>query len=258
MTLEDLLVSYNEVKPEELDNLEQKIPQFFQPLEIKNFSIKEDSSKQKPSTSDQKPQPLWYFADYAGSPLPGIIPTKPQIEQISEPQIKYTRKSQTKQVIQPQSIKINTDSSGNNYKVFKAELNKFIQNNPEYKDLEQYLNGIAKLESSYNQFAINKKSNALGWFQFLDSTRKDYNKQSRKEFSRDAQAQFKAASQHLTSLRKQIKSWGGDDTDFPLLYAAWWNPSSVKSFIKNPNYDWVSPHGERFSTIYNKAKKLTI
>lgn len=242
MTLEDLLVSYNEVKPEELDNLEQKIPQFFQPLEIKNFSIKENSSKQKPSISDQKPQPLWYFADYAGSPLPGIIPTK----------------LQTKQIIKTHPTKINTGDTGNDYKIFKSELNKFIQNNPEYKDIEQYLDGIAKLESSYNQFAVNKKSNALGWFQFLDSTRKAYNKQSRDEFSKDAQAQFKVASQYLTSLRKQIKSWGGDDTDFSLLYAAWWNPSSAKSFINNPNYDWISPHGEKFSTVYNKAKKLMV
>lgn len=257
MTLEDLLVSYNEIKPEELDNLEQRIPQFFQPLEIKNFHIDEDSSKQKTTETTQE-QPLWYFADYAGSPVLGVTPIKLQTDQIKQDHVEVSNQSSIKQSVKNYSKKINTGSLEKDYKIFKSELNKFIKNNPEYKNLEQYLDGFAKLESSYNQFAVNKNSNALGWFQFLDSTRKIYNKQSREEFSKDAQAQLRAASQHLTSLRKQIKSWGGDDSDFSLLYAAWWRPESARLFIKDPNYDYVSPHGERFSTVYNKAKKLMI
>lgn len=238
MTLEELLNPYNEAKSS--DNRTELFINYLNPFE------------DAPDT--QESESWWYFKDYMRdnfkTSMLGIAP----IEQPDATKEVKTGNLDDKKLAK----RIKDTDLEKNYKLFKTELNKFIQNNPEYKDLKQYLEGIAKLESAYNQFAVNKESNALGWFQFLDSTRESYNKQSREEFSKDAQAQFKAASQHLTTLRKQVKSWGGDSSDFALLYAAWWRPESARLFIKDPNYDYVSPHGERFSNIYKKAKKLMI
>ncbi|MGN0967095.1 MAG: transglycosylase SLT domain-containing protein [Candidatus Coprovivens sp.] len=47
------------------------------------------------------------------------------------------------------------------------------------------LTSIARLESSFDPLAKNSGSSALGYFQFLDRTRKDYDSSSREEFAND-------------------------------------------------------------------------
>lgn len=240
MTLEELLNPYNEAKSS--DNRTELFINYLNPFE------------DAPNTQEPESESWWYFKDYMRdnfkASMLGIAP----IEQPDAVKEVKTGNLDDKKLAK----KIKDTDSEKNYKLFKTELNKFIQKNPEYKDMAKFLEGFACLESSYNQFAINEASNALGWFQFLDSTRKDYNKQSREEFVNDAQEQLRVAAKHFTSLRKQVKSWGGDPEDFALLYAAWWRPESAKLFIKDPTYDYVSPHGERFSNVYKKAKKLMI
>jgi hypothetical protein len=144
------------------------------------------------------------------------------------------------------------------YKVFKQELDKFISQNPEYSDIKEHLDYLAALESTYEQKVPNKGgSSALGWFQFLDSTRTGLgNTQSREDFAKDAQSQLKLAASYYRSLQNQVRRWGGDPTDFVTMYGAWWQPAAAKEFISNPTYDLTTKYGESFSAVHQKAIDL--
>lgn len=146
-------------------------------------------------------------------------------------------------------------SSG--YKTFKTELDKFINNNPKYQSIKDHLDYLAALESSYDLGVTNGQgSGALGWFQFMDSTRAPYNKQSRADFAKDAQQQLNAAAQHYTNLQKQIRARGGDANDFVTMYGAWWRPESAYAYLKDSNYDYKTSYNESLSGIRQKAKDL--
>ena len=144
------------------------------------------------------------------------------------------------------------------YTTFKQELDKFISQNPEYSDIADQLDYLAALESAYQKEVPNKGgSSALGWFQFLDSTRTGLgNTQSREDFAKDAQSQLKLAASYYRSLQNQVRRWGGDPTDFATMYGAWWNPASAKQFITDPTYDLTTKYGESLSMVRQKAIDL--
>lgn len=144
------------------------------------------------------------------------------------------------------------------YKTFRQELDKFIESRPEYSDIADQLDYLAALESAYQKEVPNKGgSSALGWFQFLDSTRTGLgNTQSREDFAKDAQSQLELAASYYRSLQNQVRRWGGDPTDFATMYGAWWNPASAKQFITDPTYDLTTKYGESFSMVRQKAIDL--
>lgn len=143
------------------------------------------------------------------------------------------------------------------YKEFKTELDTFIKNNPEYSDIKNELDYLAALESRYRKNVENYQgSKALGWFQFMDSTRAAYNNQSRKDFAEDAQSQLLTAAKHYKYLQKTIKDKGGNPNDFVTMYGAWWRPASAYNYITNPNHNYTSKYYEDFLTIRNRAAEL--
>lgn len=143
------------------------------------------------------------------------------------------------------------------YEYFISELNKFITNNPQYENIKDSLARLAALESSYKMGVTNYSgSNALGWFQFMDNTRKEYNTQTREQFARDPQAQLLAAAQHYTKLQQEISKRGGDSKDFVTMYGAWWRPESAYAYLKNPNYDFKTKYGESFQQIIQRARNF--
>lgn len=142
-------------------------------------------------------------------------------------------------------------------KYFKQELDKFIEENPEYKDIKDSLYRLASLESSYKMDVTNSAgSGALGWFQFMDGTRKQYNSQTRAQFANDPQAQLLAAAQYYTDLQYEIARRGGDPNDFETMYGAWWRPESAYAYLKDPNYDFKTKFGESFQQIRRRARNL--
>lgn len=140
---------------------------------------------------------------------------------------------------------------------FMQELEKFIAQNPKYKDLKDSLSHLAALESNYKLSIENKQgSGALGWFQFMDSTRRAYNTQTREEFAQDPQAQLLAAAQHYTKLQQEIRKRGGDPDDFVTMYGAWWRPASAYQYLKDPNYDITTKYSENFQKIRQRARNF--
>lgn len=151
----------------------------------------------------------------------------------------------------------NTISPSEGQKYFKQELDKFIEENPEYKNIKDSLYRLAALESSYKMDVTNSAgSGALGWFQFMDGTRKQYNSQTREQFANDPQAQLLAAAQYYTDLQYEIARRGGDPNDFETMYGAWWRPESAYAYLKDPNYDFKTKFGESFQQIRQRARNL--
>lgn len=140
---------------------------------------------------------------------------------------------------------------------FMFELNKFITKHPEYKGIEKQLQYLAELESAYQLDATNTDgSTALGWFQFMDYTRKAYNTQTREQFAKDPQAQLLAAAKYYTKLQDEVRKRGGDPNDFTTMYGAWWRPESAYVYLNNPNYDFKTKHNESFKQITQRARNL--
>lgn len=124
------------------------------------------------------------------------------------------------------------------YQQFQSQLNEYLKNNPQYEGYRDMLTNIAAMESSFDQYATNPASKALGYFQFLDSTRKDYNNMSRQEFANDSQAQFESAIQHLKYLKKRIQRNVDSETiansnltPLQLMYGMWWRPKTMENYL---------------------------
>ena len=162
---------------------------------------------------------------------------------------------------EPVKYEVETELAGlypkQDYERFKQEMDIFLAENPEYKSIKDSLYRLAALESSYQLGVSNKAgSGALGWFQFMDGTRKAYNTQTREQFAKDPQAQLLAAAQHYTKLQHEIAKRGGDPTDFETMYGAWWRPESAYAYLKDPNYDFKTKFGESFQQIRQRARNL--
>lgn len=140
---------------------------------------------------------------------------------------------------------------------FMFELDKFITKNPEYKGIKKQLQYLAELESDYRLDTTNTAgSTALGWFQFIDSTRKTYNTQTREQFAKDPQAQLLAAAKYYTKLQDEVRRRGGDPNDFATMYSAWWRPESAYAYLNNPNYDFKTKYNESFKQIIQRARNV--
>lgn len=143
------------------------------------------------------------------------------------------------------------------YANFRQELDKFIELNPKYTNIKEQLDYLAALESEYKMGVPNAQgSGALGWFQFMDSTRKPYNQQTRAQFAQDPQAQLLAAAQYYTHLQNNIRARGGDPKDFVTMYGAWWRPGSAYAYLKDDKHDYKTQYNESFSRIRKRAQDL--
>ena len=143
------------------------------------------------------------------------------------------------------------------YATFRQELNKFIEQNPKYTNIKEHLDFLAALESSYRMGIHNTQgSGALGWFQFMDDTRKPYNQQTRAQFAQDPQAQLLAAAQYYTHLQNNIRARGGDPKDFVTMYGAWWRPSSAYAYLKDDKHDHKTQYNESFTRVRKRAQDL--
>lgn len=241
MDLKDLFVNYKQVTPVSFTPTTPSLPEPFylnlkRAKEITNSYSKSDNDS---STDDMS---TWQ-----------VTPPNKTKKGGEKPEIK----EKSNKIEKRESKLLQEYRSNPGYKEFKNELNTFIKNNPEYSDIKDELDYLAALESRYIKDIENYQgSKALGWFQFMDSTRAPYNNQSRQEFATDSQAQLLTAAKYYKHLQKTIKDKGGDPNDFVTMYGAWWRPASAYNYITNPNYNYTSKYYEDFLTIRNRASKL--
>lgn len=221
MKLEDLLVSYKAVLPPVEEYKEEVITNPYERLEQYKASKQEETQTNVPELDEY------------------IFPGWKEIVQSVYPQ----NKSQKKSI--PAS--------------FTQQFDSYLRDNPQDADTRDILTSIARLESSFDPSAKNFSSSALGYFQFLDSTRKDYDSSSREEFSNDPQKQFAAAVKHYRKLKKSLipfesayKARGL--TPLQAMYGMWWRPKSFIEYVKKGKDNYVNPDGMTIEKILERAK----
>lgn len=239
MQLSELFVSHKQVSPVTFDKDEPSIPQ---PIYL-NLDRAKKVTSENSTSNDTSEEDMSSWKVEMDSWKEGYEPG-------------WSVKSLEPEKSSPSDVLANYRTNPG-YDQFKTELDLFIKNNPNYSGIKDSLDYLAALESSYNLGAKNGSgSSALGWFQFLDTTRRTYNKQSRANFAKDPQAQLMVAAQHYTKLQDMVRKKGGDPNDFVTMYGAWWRPQSAFAYIKDKNYDYTTKYNEKFSDVIGRAKAL--
>ena len=143
---------------------------------------------------------------------------------------------------------------------FQNQLDKYFTNNPQDKGYRDMLTNLAAMESSYNQYAQNPWSSALGYFQFVDGTRKRYNTMSRDKFANDSQEQIRVAIAHLKDLKNDIQRnidtktiTDSGLTPLQLMYGMWWRPKSMYNYLRTGKDDFQTEDGMNIKKILEKA-----
>lgn len=162
---------------------------------------------------------------------------------------------------EPVKARIGRISNSSDYYKFIAQLDNWAIKNNIDDETKRKLEFLAGLESSYRQGVENSQgSGALGYFQFLDSTRHQYNTMSRKEFANNAEAQFDAALKHIKSLEREFAPYKDLQekaklTDLQVLYGAWWHPGDMKKYLKDNTYNRITKYNESIQQMLKKARK---
>lgn len=143
---------------------------------------------------------------------------------------------------------------------FQNQLDKYFINNPQDEGYRDMLTNLAAMESSYNQYAQNPWSSALGYFQFVDGTRKRYNTMSRDKFANDSQEQIRVAIAHLKDLKNDIQRnintktiTDSGLTPLQLMYGMWWRPKSMYNYLRTGKDDFQTKDGMNIKKILEKA-----
>lgn len=244
MNLSELLVSYNQVRsPEkETDVPDTTSNRYTRMLDF--IGNKASSTPENPITEEVIQDNGWQGWTYSGNTTPTSTPTSTSS---STP----TQRTNTVRAIQ----------TGNKsaYDKFVKEFDAYLEANPHNKDTRDVLTAIAALESRYSPKAANKHSNALGYFQFLDSTRAAYNKSSREEFANDPNQQFDTAIQHYRMLQKQLSKYqdqikNSGLSDLQVAYGMWWRPGSMLNHLRTGKDTYVNKSdGMTLEKILNRA-----
>lgn len=143
---------------------------------------------------------------------------------------------------------------------FQNQLDKYFINNPQDEGYRDMLTNLAAMESSFNQYAKNPWSSALGYFQFVDGTRKRYNTMSRDKFANDSQEQIRVAIAHLKDLKNDIQRnidtktiTNSGLTPLQLMYGMWWRPKSMYNYLRTGKDDFQTKDGMNIKKILEKA-----
>lgn len=245
MQLADLFVSYKQVKTPKLDKQiieEPPLNKFQRMLEF--ISNREDKKEQKKLDEEQlemQENPT----DFA------------KIKYIYNPNNYNTENTNYSQ----------TNYSG--YNEFKTRFNNYLNsrldiNDADKQTLKDILTPIAAMESGFNSKIGNKNSSALGYFQFVDGTRKNYSNYSREEFMNDPNKQFDAAINYFNDIKRMLKPYENkikerDITPLQAVYGMWWRPASIINFLKTGEDNYVSQSDNlTLKDILNKAKKWNV
>lgn len=146
-------------------------------------------------------------------------------------------------------LKLNHNTPSKNKKILEQTLDKYgITGNK-----KTTLMKIASLESRFNPKAQSKNSSAAGYFQFIDSTRKNYSSLSREQFKNSPDAQVLAASQLYDDNARFLRSNGIAATG-EAIAASWLNPKWAKNYYKYGIAGGSDANGTNVAKYINKFR----
>lgn len=146
-------------------------------------------------------------------------------------------------------LKLNHNTPSKNKQVLEQTLDKYGITG----DKKTTLMKIASVESGFNSKAQSKNSSAAGWFQFIDSTRKDYSSLSREQFKNNVDAQVLAASQFYDDNARFLRSNGIAATG-EAIAASWLNPKWAKNYYKYGATGGSDANGTSVTKYINKFR----
>lgn len=137
---------------------------------------------------------------------------------------------------------------------FEAAMNSYLAKHPEDASYRQTLTKIAEKESGFKSNAKNSHSSASGYFQFIDSTRKQYSNVSKEQFLNDPEEQISAAVKLLKANRKISSKFSNVRglSQLQVDYGMWFSPKALTNYLKTGTSNFKDPQGTSLMTVLNK------
>lgn len=141
--------------------------------------------------------------------------------------------------------------------LFEQEMNKYMAAHPQDQQYRNTLTTIAKKESNFKQHAANSASSAVGWFQFINSTRRSVMPNlTKQEFINSPQAQISAAVKLLKmnrAISNQFKNRRGL-SQIQIDYGMWFSPKALRNYLDTGYSNFRDSQGTSLINVFNKVK----
>ena len=140
-------------------------------------------------------------------------------------------------------------------KSFNLAMASYLAKHPEDAKYRQTLTEIAAKESNFNPTVKNAKSSASGYFQFINSTRKQYAPHLTKEqFLNNPEEQISAAVKLLKANRNISSKFANlrGLSQLQIDYGMWFSPGEFAKYLKTGKSDFKDSQGTSLMTILKK------
>lgn len=140
-------------------------------------------------------------------------------------------------------------------KSFNLAMTSYLAKHPEDAKYRQTLTEIAAKESNFNPTVKNAKSSASGYFQFINSTRKQYAPHLTKEqFLNNPEEQISAAVKLLKANRNISSKFANlrGLSQLQIDYGMWFSPAALSQYLKTGKSNFKDPQGTSLMTVLNK------
>lgn len=140
-------------------------------------------------------------------------------------------------------------------KSFNLAMTSYLAKHPEDAKYRQTLTEIAAKESNFNPAVKNAKSSASGYFQFIDSTRKQYAPHLTKEqFLNNPEEQISAAVKLLKANRNISSKFANlrGLSQLQVDYGMWFSPAALSQYLKTGKSNFRDPQGTSLMAVLNK------
>lgn len=140
-------------------------------------------------------------------------------------------------------------------KSFNLAMTSYLAKHPEDAKYRQTLTEIAAKESNFNPTVKNAKSSASGYFQFIDSTRKQYAPHLTKEqFLNNPEEQISAAVKLLKANRNISSKFANlrGLSQLQVDYGMWFSPAALSQYLKTGKSNFRDPQGTSLMAVLNK------
>lgn len=140
-------------------------------------------------------------------------------------------------------------------KSFNLAMTSYLAKHPEDAKYRQTLTEIAAKESNFNPTVKNSKSSASGYFQFINSTRKQYAPHlTREQFLNNPEEQISAAVKLLKANRNISSKFSNlrGLSQLQVDYGMWFSPVALSNYLKTGKSGFKDPQGTSLMTVLNK------
>ena len=138
---------------------------------------------------------------------------------------------------------------------FNRAMDSYLSKHPEDAKYRQTLTEIAAKESNFNPTVKNAKSSACGYFQFINSTRKQYAPHlTREQFLNNPEEQITAAVKLLKANRNISSKFANlrGLSQLQIDYGMWFSPAALSQYLKTGKSNFKDPQGTSLMTVLNK------